>query len=158
MGVGDADTVRRTCGRVCAGGGICASTSTATAYEPCDATILAFTWWLSSRRSPRCSRGSLRVRTRSRRSESDSFPYSWIRYDVDEMDAVSTDEGNAMARRLAREEAIFGGTSSGANVVAALRVARRLGQSTTVGTIIIDSAKRAISARTRSGREHAHST
>jgi len=50
-----------------------------------------------------------------------------------------------MARRLAREEAIFGGTSSGANVVAALRLARRLGSGATVGTIIVDSGLRYLS-------------
>jgi cysteine synthase A len=61
------------------------------------------------------------------------------------MDSVSTDESNAMARRLAREEAIFGGTSSGANVVAALRLAKRLGAGATVGTIIIDSGLRYVS-------------
>ena len=44
-----------------------------------------------------------------------------------------------MARRMAREEAIFAGTSSGANVVAAIRLAERLGPNATVATIIVDS-------------------
>jgi cysteine synthase A len=44
-----------------------------------------------------------------------------------------------MARRLAREEALFAGTSSGANVVAALRVAERLGPDATVVTLMVDS-------------------
>ncbi|HJW15031.1 MAG TPA: cysteine synthase family protein, partial [Thermoanaerobaculia bacterium] len=44
------------------------------------------------------------------------------REEVDEILTVSADEAKAMARRLAREEALFGGTSTGANVVAALRV------------------------------------
>jgi cysteine synthase A len=44
-----------------------------------------------------------------------------------------------MARRLAKEEAIFAGTSSGANVVAALQVAERLGPSATVATLMVDS-------------------
>jgi len=50
-----------------------------------------------------------------------------------------------MTRRLAREEGIFAGTSSGANVVAAIRVAQRLGQDATVATIIVDSGMRYLS-------------
>jgi len=50
-----------------------------------------------------------------------------------------------MARTLAREEGIFGGTSSGANVVAALRLAERLGAEATVATIIVDSGLRYLS-------------
>jgi cysteine synthase A len=50
-----------------------------------------------------------------------------------------------MARRLARDEAIFAGTSTGANVVAALRVAERLGPGKTVATIIVDSGLRYVS-------------
>ena len=73
------------------------------------------------------------------------IPSLWRREEVNEMDAVSTDDANVMARRLAREEAIFGGTSSGANIVAALRVAKRLGPGATVGTIIIDTGLRYIS-------------
>ncbi|HKE45410.1 MAG TPA: cysteine synthase family protein [Steroidobacteraceae bacterium] len=72
-------------------------------------------------------------------------PALWRREEVNELDAVSTDEPNAMARRLAREEAIFGGTSSGANVVTALRVAKRFGAGATVGTIIVDSGLRYLS-------------
>lgn len=47
-----------------------------------------------------------------------------------------------MAGRLAREEGIFAGTSSGANIVAALRLAQRLGPKATVATIAIDSGLR----------------
>jgi cysteine synthase A len=47
-----------------------------------------------------------------------------------------------MARRLAREEGIFAGTSSGANVVAALRTAARLGPDATAATVIVDSELR----------------
>ena len=50
-----------------------------------------------------------------------------------------------MARRLAREEAIFAGTSTGANVVAALRLAERLGAGATVATLIVDSGLRYLS-------------
>jgi cysteine synthase len=58
---------------------------------------------------------------------------------------VTTQDAKAMTRRLAREEAIFAGSSSGANVVAALRVAERLGANATVATIIVDSGLRYLS-------------
>jgi cysteine synthase A len=72
-------------------------------------------------------------------------PPLWKPKEVDEILTVSTDEAKAMARRLAREEALFAGTSTGANVVAALRVAERLGPGATVATIIIDSGLRYLS-------------
>ena len=55
------------------------------------------------------------------------------------IESVPTAEAKEMARRLAREEALFAGTSSGANVVAAIRVARRLGAGATVVTLLCDS-------------------
>jgi len=73
------------------------------------------------------------------------LPPLWRREEVDDIVGVGTDEANAMARRLAREEGIFGGTSTGANVVAALRVAERLGPEATVGTLVIDSGLRYLS-------------
>lgn len=73
------------------------------------------------------------------------IPPLWRRDEVDEILKVSTEEAKAMARRLAREEAIFAGTSSGANVVAALRVAARLASDATVATIIVDSGLRYVS-------------
>jgi cysteine synthase A len=66
-------------------------------------------------------------------------PPLWDATLVDEVLPVSTDEAKEMARRLAREEALFAGTSSGANVVAALRVAERLGPSARVVTLMADS-------------------
>ena len=73
------------------------------------------------------------------------LPPLWKRDEVDEIIPVSTDDANTMARRLAREEAVFGGTSTGANVIAALRIAQRLGEGATVGTILVDSGLRYIS-------------
>ena len=61
------------------------------------------------------------------------------------MIAVGTDEAKAMARRLAREEALFAGTSSGANVIAAIRVAERLGPGKTVVTLMCDSGLKYLS-------------
>ena len=58
---------------------------------------------------------------------------------VDEIVTVSASDAMAMARRLAREEGIFAGASSGANVVAALRLAEHFGPDTTIVTLIIDS-------------------
>jgi cysteine synthase len=46
---------------------------------------------------------------------------------ADQIERVSTEEAAAMAVRLARDEGLFGGTSTGANVVAALRLAEQLG-------------------------------
>lgn len=73
------------------------------------------------------------------------IPPLWKPDEVDEILTVSTEEAKGMARLLAREEAIFAGTSTGANVVAALRVAARLGPKSTVATIIIDSGLRYLS-------------
>jgi cysteine synthase A len=72
-------------------------------------------------------------------------PPLWHADEVDEIMTVATDDAKAMARRLAREEGIFAGTSTGANVVAALRVAERLGSAATVATIIVDSGLRYLS-------------
>ena len=66
-------------------------------------------------------------------------PPLWEPALFDEIMAVSTREAQEMARRLAREEALFAGTSSGANVVAALRVAKRLGAGASVVTLMVDS-------------------
>lgn len=64
---------------------------------------------------------------------------------VDEILAVSTADGKEMARRLAREEALFAGTSSGANVVAAIQVAERLGPNAKVVTLMGDSGLKYLS-------------
>ncbi|HKK08007.1 MAG TPA: pyridoxal-phosphate dependent enzyme, partial [Gemmatimonadota bacterium] len=72
-------------------------------------------------------------------------PPLWEPSLVDGIEAVSTDEALAMARRLAREEALFAGTSSGANVVAAIRVAERLGPGATVVTLMCDSGLKYLS-------------
>lgn len=58
---------------------------------------------------------------------------------VDQIETVSTAEARAMAARLAREEGIFGGTSTGGNVVAALKVAEQLGADATVVTVMCDT-------------------
>ncbi|HEY6119794.1 MAG TPA: cysteine synthase family protein [Pyrinomonadaceae bacterium] len=73
------------------------------------------------------------------------IPPLWEPNEVDEILKVSTEEAKLMTRRLAREEGLFAGTSSGANVVAALRIAKRLGPDATVVTIMVDSGLRYLS-------------
>lgn len=72
-------------------------------------------------------------------------PPLWNDEIADEVLLVSTDEAQAMARRLASEEALFAGTSAGANVVAALRVAERLGPEKSVVTLLCDSGLKYLS-------------
>jgi cysteine synthase A len=66
-------------------------------------------------------------------------PPLWDPALVDEILPVRTDDAKEMARRLAREEGVFAGTSAGANVVAALQVAERLGPGAKVVTLMADS-------------------
>lgn len=58
---------------------------------------------------------------------------------VDEIITVSASDAMAMARQVARVEGLFAGASSGANIVAALRLAKRLGPGSTIVTLQIDS-------------------
>ena len=58
---------------------------------------------------------------------------------LDEVQTVSTDEAMAMARRAARSDGIWGGPSTGANLVVALRLAERLGPGRRVATLQVDS-------------------
>ena len=73
------------------------------------------------------------------------IPPLWQPEIVNEILTVTTEDAMSMARRLAREEGIFAGTSTGANIVAALRIAQRLGSGKTIATIIVDSGLRYIS-------------
>jgi cysteine synthase A len=69
----------------------------------------------------------------------------WRKDAADDIERVSTDEAAAMSLRLAREEGLFGGTSTGGNVVAALRVAERLPEGSTIVTILCDSGTKYLS-------------
>jgi cysteine synthase A len=59
--------------------------------------------------------------------------------DYDEARAIDEDEARAMARRLAKEEGIFAGISTGLNVVAALELAREAGAGHRVATVAVDT-------------------
>jgi cysteine synthase A len=58
---------------------------------------------------------------------------------ADRIEPVATEDAKAMVLRLAHEEGLFGGSSTGANVVAALRVAAQLGPGATVVTMMCDT-------------------
>ncbi len=66
-------------------------------------------------------------------------PPMWQPDIVSEIIAIPTADAEEMARRLAREEGLFAGTSSGGNVLAAIRVGQRLGPGATVVTLLVDS-------------------
>jgi len=59
--------------------------------------------------------------------------------DWDDVIAVSSVDAIAMARRAARLEGVWSGPSTGANLVAALEIARRLGPGHRVATVLVDS-------------------
>lgn len=69
----------------------------------------------------------------------------WTDTLANEIQTISTEEAMATARRLARDEGVFAGTSTGGNVAVALRVAERLGPDHTVVTVAVDSGMKYLS-------------
>ena len=69
----------------------------------------------------------------------------WQEDAADQIEQVSTEEAKAMVIRLAREEGLFAGTSTGGNVIAALRLAEQLGPDATVVTIMCDTGMKYLS-------------
>jgi cysteine synthase A len=69
----------------------------------------------------------------------------WRNDVADQIERVSTEEASAMALRLAREEGLFAGTSTGGNVVAALRLAERLPARSTIVTLMCDTGMKYLS-------------
>jgi cysteine synthase A len=63
----------------------------------------------------------------------------WEDHIADEIEQVSTEEAVGMAFRLAREEGLFAGSSTGANVVAALRLAEKIEPGSTIVTVMCDT-------------------
>jgi cysteine synthase len=72
-------------------------------------------------------------------------PPLWDPSLIDEIIPVKTEDAKAMARRLACEEGIFAGTSSGANVIAATQIAKELGSAAKVVTLMVDSGLKYLS-------------
>ena len=64
---------------------------------------------------------------------------------IDEIVLVADEEAGQMSLRLAREEGLLVGVSSGANVLASLEIARRLGEGKTVVTVLADTGERYLS-------------
>jgi cysteine synthase A len=71
----------------------------------------------------------------------------WRRDIADEIALVSTEAAMDMARALARTEALFAGTSTGANLVAAIDLGKRLGAGATVVTVLCDSGLKYLSTK-----------
>ena len=69
----------------------------------------------------------------------------WREDIADLIEQVSTEEAVAMALRLAREEGLFAGTSTGGNVIAALRLAEQLGPGATIVTVMCDTGMKYLS-------------
>ena len=61
---------------------------------------------------------------------------------IDEVLTVSSEEAVLMTRRLNREFGLLVGTSSGANIAAAIQIAKRLGKNSRVTTVLPDRAER----------------
>jgi cysteine synthase len=72
-------------------------------------------------------------------------PPHWQPGIADSIERVSTEEAVAMTKRLARQEGVFAGTSTGANLVAALRLAERLAAGATVVTVMCDTGMKYLS-------------
>ena len=72
-------------------------------------------------------------------------PPLWEPSLVDAIMSVSTDDAKKMTRRLALEEGLFAGTSSGANVLAAIRVGMEMGPRAHVVTLLVDSGLKYLS-------------
>lgn len=66
-------------------------------------------------------------------------PPLWDPSLVNEIVAASTTDAEAIARRIAREEGLFTGTSSGLNVLGEINIGLQLGPDATVATILVDS-------------------
>jgi cysteine synthase A len=83
----------------------------------------------------------------------------WREGTAERIERVSTDEAVAMAIRLSREEGLFAGTSTGANVIAALRVADDLGPDAAIVTLMCDTGMKYLSTplfRAHTRRRDAH--
>nr|WP_042186561.1 cysteine synthase family protein [Kibdelosporangium sp. MJ126-NF4]CEL17362.1 Cysteine synthase [Kibdelosporangium sp. MJ126-NF4]CTQ91411.1 Cysteine synthase (EC 2.5.1.47) [Kibdelosporangium sp. MJ126-NF4] len=69
----------------------------------------------------------------------------WREDIADQIERVSTADAMAMVRRLALADGLFAGTSTGANVIAALRLAEQLGPGATIVTVMCDTGMKYLS-------------
>jgi cysteine synthase A len=67
------------------------------------------------------------------------WPPHLVAGSYDEARAIDENEGREMARRAARQEGVFAGTSTGLNLVGALQLARELGPGHIVATVAVDT-------------------
>jgi cysteine synthase A len=81
----------------------------------------------------------------------------WHSAIADQIELVSTEQANSMAVRLAQEEGLFGGTSTGANVVAALRLAEELGSNATIVTVMCDTGMKYLSRHASKAKANGNS-
>jgi cysteine synthase A len=72
-------------------------------------------------------------------------PPLWNSNLVDEIIPIKTEDAKEMTRRLAKEEGLFAGTSSGANVLAAIQIGKKLGPNAAVVTLMVDSGMKYLS-------------
>lgn len=79
-------------------------------------------------------------------------PPHWDASKVDELEQIDDAEAIAMTRRLAEEEGIFAGISSGANLVGALRLGEQLGRDAVIATIAVDTGFKYLSVAPYHGR------
>jgi cysteine synthase A len=75
----------------------------------------------------------------------------WYPDKVDHVEPIGDDEGLEMTMRLAQEEGVFAGISTGANVVGAHRLAQRLGPDAVIVTLAVDSGFKYLSVPPYSG-------
>jgi len=80
-------------------------------------------------------------------------PPLWKPHVADEITSVSSPDAYDMARRLAREEGIFAGASTGGNVAVALRVAEALPPDATVATLAVDTGLKYLSTELYRARD-----
>jgi cysteine synthase A len=75
----------------------------------------------------------------------------WDAEAVDRVEAIADDEAIEMTRRLAAEDGIFAGISTGANVVGAHRLAERLGPDAVIVSLAVDSGFKYLSVSPYAG-------
>ena len=84
------------------------------------------------------------------------IPPLWDPSLIDGILPIRTADAKEMTRRLAQEEGLFAGTSSGANVLAALQVAEQLGPEARVLTLLCDSGLKYLSTDVYRNRPTSH--